>query len=60
MVEYIPRDELLEYPIQINHCDKENANEHFLYGVESVLEFAENIPTADVVEVVRCKDCIFL
>lgn len=44
-------DKLMEFPIRMNHCDKENANKQFLCGVESVMEFAENIPAADVAPV---------
>jgi hypothetical protein len=50
-------DDLLKFPIRINHYDKENGNEHFVFGIESVLEYAEHLPTVDAVEVVRCKDC---
>ena len=57
MAEYIEREALLKYPIRANRCDKENANEHFIYGIESVMEYAESLPAADVVEVVRCNDC---
>ena len=52
MAEYIEREAVLKYPIRTNHCDKENANEHFIYGIESVMEYAESLPAADVVEVV--------
>ena len=53
-------DELLKFPIRIDNYDKENGNEHFVYGIETVLEYAENLPTVDAVEVVRCKDCRFI
>lgn len=57
MAEYISREEILKFPIRINHCDREHGNAHFVYGIECVMEYIENIPPADVVEVVRCKDC---
>lgn len=57
MAEYIEREELMKFPIRRNHYDKEHGNEHFIYGIETVLEYAENIPAADVVPIVRCKDC---
>ena len=50
MKEYIERDALMKYPIRIDHYDKVNGNEHFVLGIESVLEYAEHIPAADVVE----------
>lgn len=57
MAEYIERKALMKFPIRSDHCDKEHANEHFICGIETVLEYAENLPAADVVPVVRCKDC---
>lgn len=57
MAEYIKLEALKDFPIRKDHCDKERANEHFIFGIESVLEYAENLPAADVVPVVRCKDC---
>ena len=51
MSRYIKLEDLQKFPIRINHYDKKNGNEHFVYGVESVLEYAEYLPTADVVEV---------
>lgn len=38
--------------------DKKNGNQHFLNGIETAKEVINNQPTADVVEVVRCKDCV--
>lgn len=57
MTEYIEREAIMEFPIRKDHCDKERANEHFIFGIESVLEYVENLPAADVAPVVRCKDC---
>ena len=53
----IDLDELMKFPIRLDHYDKENGNEHYVFGVEAVLEYAEYLPTIDAVEVVRCKDC---
>lgn len=53
----IDGDKLQEFPIRANHCDKEHANEHFLNGIETVLEYAAQLPTVDAEVVVRCKDC---
>lgn len=53
----IDADALLKFPIRLTKYDKKNGNEHFVFGIESVLEYAENLPTIDAVEVVRCKDC---
>lgn len=57
MAEYIDREALMEFPIRANHCDKEHANTHFINGIESVMEYAEQLPTVDAEVVVRCKDC---
>lgn len=57
MAEYIEREAIMEFPIRKGQCDKEHANEHFIFGIESVLEYVENLPAADVAQVVRCRDC---
>lgn len=57
MAEYINRETLMEFPIRANHCDKEHANTHFINGIESVMEYAEQLPTVDAEVVVQCKDC---
>lgn len=48
---YIALDELLKFPIRIDHYDEEHGNVHFVYGIESVLEWAQDLPAADVQEV---------
>lgn len=53
--EYIEREVVLA--LRKVFSDKENGNEHFLNGIETAIEFVQNIPAADVAEVVRCKDC---
>ena len=50
MAEYIEREELMKFPIRRNHYDKEHGNEHFIYGIETVLEYAENLQTTDIVQ----------
>lgn len=53
MVEYINREAIMKFPIRKDHCDKEHANGHFINGIESVLEYVENLPAADVTLVVH-------
>lgn len=53
MTEYIEREAIMEFPLRKDRCDKEHANEHFIFGVESVLEYVENLPAADVAPVVH-------
>lgn len=57
MPDLISRDALKQFPVRRDHYDEENGNENFISGVESVLEYAEQLPTVDAVPVVRCKDC---
>ena len=56
-MQLIDKNKLKAFPIRANHCDKEHANEHFLNGIETVLEYAEQLPTVDAVSVTRCKNC---
>ena len=58
MAEYIERGALMQFPIRRNYYDRKNGNKHFINGIETVLEYAENLPAADVAPVVRCRDCI--
>ena len=55
MKEYIERaavkDEILSWAVCINHPE--------LLRKEDTMYCIDNMPTADVVEVVRCKDCIW-
>lgn len=51
MAEYINREAIMKFPIRKDHCDKEHANGHFINGIESVLEYVENLPSADVAPV---------
>ena len=51
MARLIDADELNKFPIRLDHYDKEHGNEHFVYGIESVLEYAEYLPTVDAVPV---------
>ena len=53
----IDADELNKFPIQLDHDDEEHGNEHYVFGIESVLEYAEYLPAVDAVPVTRCKDC---
>ena len=55
MAEYIDREELMKFPIRRNHYDKEHGNEHFIYGIETVLEYAENLPAVNAVPVSELK-----
>lgn len=58
MARLIDADELNKFPIRLDHYDKEHGNEDFVLGIESVLEYAEYLPTVDAVPVTRCRDCV--
>ena len=47
----IDADELNKFPIRLDHYDKEHGSEHFVFGIESVLEYAEYLPTVSAVPV---------
>lgn len=53
MSEYIEKEALRQFPIRKDHYDKENGDEHFIFGIEAVLKYAENLPAADVSPVVH-------
>lgn len=55
MAEYIELKTLQAFPIRANRCDKEHANEHFINGIETVMEYAEGLPAADVAPVVHAR-----
>jgi hypothetical protein len=41
---YIKLEDLQKFPIRSNNYDKKHGNENFVFGVESVLEYAEYLP----------------
>ena len=45
---FINLDELLKFPIRKNNYDKEHGNENFIYGVECVLDYAEELPVLEM------------
>ena len=38
----------MKFPIRLDHYDEEHGNPHFVYGVESVLEYAEHLPAITI------------
>lgn len=40
----IDLSELQKFPIRLGHYDKEHGDEHFVYGIESLMEYAERLP----------------
>lgn len=39
--------ELQKFPIRMGHYDTVHGNEHYIFGVEDVIEYAENLPKVD-------------
>ena len=59
MAEYIEREEMLE-DLRLQFCKGCNSYSEIKCrscSVDDVIGFIEDVPTADVVPVVRCKDC---
>ena len=44
IIEYINKEEILKFSIRIHHYDRERGNAHYIKGVESAMEYIENIP----------------
>ena len=57
--DYIKREDAIEKfaGITLIECDKTTAESP--YSLSAAEKFFSDIPSADVVEVVRCKDCIY-
>ena len=41
---YVCLDDIKQFPIRKDHCDKEHGNPHFIYGVETVMEYIDTLP----------------
>ena len=54
----ISRADVLKYPIRLDHYDEVNGSRDFVYGVESVIEYVESLPSADAVEVDRTSEWV--
>ena len=55
MTEYIKSKALLN--ALLNALKEERKNGNFVFTTKWIKEIMDNLPAADVVEVVRCKDC---
>ena len=59
MAEYIERDRVVNWLKKVGHLLKSEHNHKEKTAlVGKIIDHIENCPTADVVEVVRCRDCI--
>ena len=62
MARLIDADALNKFPIRLDHCDKEHGSEDFVLGIESVLEYAEYLPTVAAVpvsELISLRDNLY-
>ena len=62
MARLIDADELNKFPIRLDHYDKEHGSEDFVLGIESVLEYAEYLPTVAAVpvsELISLRDNLY-
>ena len=50
MPKYIDVEKILNFPIRADHCDK-HANPHFIYGIETVMEYIENLAKNEPIDV---------
>lgn len=58
----IDADELNKLPIRLDHYDKEHGDKAFILGIESVLEYAEYLPTIAAVpvsEILSLRDNLY-
>ena len=55
----IDADKLKDVPMFNGIYDKKNANEHFIMGIETVIEFINELPTVpyDMKWNPECEDC---
>ena len=58
----ISLDELNKFPIRLDHYDKEHGDKAFVFGIETVLEYAEYLQTVAAVpvsELLSLRDSLY-
>ena len=58
----IDADELNKFPIRLDHYDKQHGSKTFVFGIESVLEYAEYLQTVAAVpvsELLSLRDSLY-
>jgi len=43
--DFVSREAILRFPIRKHSYDKEHGDEHFIFGIETVMEFVEKLPS---------------
>lgn len=56
MEEYIRLADIMKFPTKRPHYDNENADQHFVKGIESAMEYIAGLPKIHMVE---CGKCVF-
>lgn len=41
---YICLEDVMKFPIRKEHHDTKHGNEHFIYGIETMMEYIETLP----------------
>ena len=62
MARLIDTDELNKFPIRLDHYDKEHGDKAFVFGIETVLEYAEYLQTVAAVpvsELLSLRDSLY-
>ena len=44
MQRYIKLDDIKDFPIRIDHCDRVHGNLHFVLGIETLMEYIDYLP----------------
>jgi hypothetical protein len=60
MAEYAGHEPIYKDVSSLEVVCYKGGDERFDDGVQYALELLDAIPTADVVEVVRCRDCVYM
>jgi len=48
MSKYIKLDDIKKYPIRLSHYDHEHGNFDFVLGIESLMEYIDQLPTEEI------------
>jgi hypothetical protein len=48
---YIKLSDLQQFPIRINHCDREHGKLDFVLGIETVFEYIDCLPKYECIEI---------
>lgn len=55
MTQYVKMDDIMQFPIRRDHYDRANGDGHFINGIETVMEYIEQLPKINVEEMQAAK-----